>query len=153
MGKMKSNLDEREEQKLLRIEHNGCWLAFWGLLAVLMVQMVLAPNQPRVMAGEWLVFMVLALYLACACMKNGIWDRKCKPTIKTNLLMSALAGLMMGMLFFIISYVRYHHLIGSLATAFFMFFSVTILCFGALALSVKLYQRRLRKMDEKIEEE
>ena len=30
--KMKSNLDERQELKLLKIEHNGCWIAFWGLL-------------------------------------------------------------------------------------------------------------------------
>ena len=28
----KSNLDEMQEQELLKIEHNGCWLAFWGLL-------------------------------------------------------------------------------------------------------------------------
>ena len=28
----KSNLDEIQEQELLKIEHNGCWLAFWGLL-------------------------------------------------------------------------------------------------------------------------
>ena len=29
--KMKSNLDERQELKLLKIEHNGCWIAFWGI--------------------------------------------------------------------------------------------------------------------------
>ena len=34
--KKNSNLDERQEQTLLRIEHNGCWLAFWGLLAARM---------------------------------------------------------------------------------------------------------------------
>ncbi len=28
----KNNLDERQEQTLLRIEHNGCWLSFWGLM-------------------------------------------------------------------------------------------------------------------------
>lgn len=25
--KMKSNLDERQELKFLKIEHNGCWIA------------------------------------------------------------------------------------------------------------------------------
>lgn len=35
----KNNLDEMQEQELLKIEHNGCWLAFWGLLAVMAVQM------------------------------------------------------------------------------------------------------------------
>ena len=36
--KMKSNLDERQELKLLKIEHNGCWIAFWGLLIVMLIQ-------------------------------------------------------------------------------------------------------------------
>ena len=38
MKKTKSNLDELQELKLLKIEHNGCWLAFWGLLAVILTQ-------------------------------------------------------------------------------------------------------------------
>ena len=29
--KKKSNLDEMQELELLKIEHNGCWLAFWCL--------------------------------------------------------------------------------------------------------------------------
>ena len=36
----KNNLDERQEQTLLHIEKNGCWIAFWGLLAALMIQMI-----------------------------------------------------------------------------------------------------------------
>ena len=153
MKNRKSNLDERQELKLLKIEHNGCWLAFWGLLIALAVQMVLTPDNAKALIGEWIVFMVLALYLFVACMRNGIWDRKRRPTVKTNLLMSAAAGLVMGTLYFAISYIRYHHLIGSLATAAFMFFFVDVLCFGALMLSAKIYRKRLDKMEEKIEEE
>ena len=41
MKKTKSNLDELQELKLLKIEHNGCWLAFWGLLAVILTQIIL----------------------------------------------------------------------------------------------------------------
>ena len=37
----KNNLDEMQEQELLKIEHNGCCLAFWGLLVVMAVQMVM----------------------------------------------------------------------------------------------------------------
>ena len=153
MKKMKNNLDERQELKLLKIEHYGCWLAFWGLLIALTVQMVLTPDEPKAMAGEWIVFMALALYLSVACMKNGIWDRKIRPTVKNHLLMSAAAGVVVGILFFAISYVLYHHLIGSLATAAFMFFFVGVLCFGALMISAKICQKRLQKMAENIEEE
>ena len=40
MKKKKNNLDEMQEQKLLKIEHNGCWLAFWGLFIVLIAQFI-----------------------------------------------------------------------------------------------------------------
>ena len=38
----KSNLDEMQEQKLLRIEHNGFWIGFWGLVLAMAVQIALA---------------------------------------------------------------------------------------------------------------
>ena len=59
----------------------------------------------------------------------------------------------MGILFFAVSYIRYHHLIGSLATAVFMFFFVDALCFGALMLSAEIYRKRLKKMENEIDEE
>ena len=39
MKNVKSNLDEMQEAKLLQIEHKGCWLAFWGLLAAMIVEL------------------------------------------------------------------------------------------------------------------
>ena len=35
----KSNLDERQEEQLLRIEEKGCWFAFWALLLSMFVQL------------------------------------------------------------------------------------------------------------------
>ena len=61
--KMKSNLDERQELKLLKIEHNGCWIAFWGLLIVMAIQMIVGNDSIKNLAGEWAVFMSLAFYL------------------------------------------------------------------------------------------
>ena len=58
--KMKSNLDERQELKLLKIEHNGCWIAFWGLLIVMAIQMIVGNDSIKNLAGEWAVFMSLA---------------------------------------------------------------------------------------------
>ena len=100
----KSNLDERQEQRLLRIERNGCWLAFWGLLVAMGVQMVMSKGEDvgRV-AGEWIVFMVLACYMVWACMKEGIWDRRMKPDWKTNLIASLLAGVAMAVFFYLIT--------------------------------------------------
>ena len=57
----KSNLDERQEQELLRIERNGFWLAFWLLVAALLVQMVFAGNTMMAM-GESIILLVISLY-------------------------------------------------------------------------------------------
>ena len=47
MKKTKSNLDELQELKLLKIEHNGCWLAFWGLLAVILTQIAIGNDSKQ----------------------------------------------------------------------------------------------------------
>ena len=45
MRRKKSNLDEMQEQELLKVEHNGCWIAFWGLLAAIIIQSILFGSQ------------------------------------------------------------------------------------------------------------
>ena len=92
-----NNLDERQEQILLKIEHIGCWLAFWGLLAAILVQEVMYPGELRAIAGEWIVFMVLCIYILAGCLKNGIWDRRLKPNFRTNLLASFVAAVVVGL--------------------------------------------------------
>ena len=125
--KMKSNLDERQELKLLKIEHNGCWIAFWGLL---------------------IVFMSLAFYLWVACIRNGIWDRRLKPNFKTNVIVSSIAAVLTGIIWFSVSYRNYHKLIGSIATGIIMFVQVEILCLLALMIFSKIYKRRVQKLEE-----
>ena len=153
MKKTKSNLDELQELKLLKIEHNGCWLAFWGLLAVILTQIAIGNDSRQDLAGEWIVFMCLALYLTVGCIRNGIWDRKLKPNFKNNIMVSSIAAVVMGILWFIISYRNYHKLVGSIATGVIMFFSIEILCFLALTLTSKIYKKRLKKLEDDSEDE
>ena len=96
MKTRKNNLDERQEQIMLKIEHNGCWLAFWGLLTVFLLESLFLGFEFKTVIGEWIVFMVLALYMSIACMKNGIWDRRLKPNFLTNLAVSLIAGVVVG---------------------------------------------------------
>lgn len=147
MKKVKNNLDERQELKLLKIEHNGCWMAFWGLLAAMLLQMALGNNSLENLAGEWIVFMCLAIYLMAGCMKNGIWDRKLKPTLKTNTLISGIAAIVMGIIWFAISYRNYHNFMGSIMTGIFMFLSVGILCLVVLMIISRIYKRRIEKLE------
>ena len=57
---MKNKLDEMQEMKLRGIESNGCWFAFWALLAVIMIQLAMGAEMKQ-LAGEGSVVMCLAL--------------------------------------------------------------------------------------------
>ena len=142
----KNNLDEMQEQELLKIEHNGCWLAFWGLLAVMAIQMVMGVPGTQ-MLGEWIVFMVLALYLVIACLRKGIWDRHLKANRKTNLIISLLAGAAAGILITVsnpyLSEPLDYVLVAGISGGF-----TFVLCFIALSLSTKLYKKRREKLEQ-----
>ena len=142
----KSNLDEMQEQALLKIEHNGCWLAFWGLLAVMAIQMVMGVPGTQ-MLGEWIVFMVLALYIVIACLRKGIWDRHLKANRKTNLIISLLAGAAAGILITVsnpyLSEPLDYVLVAGISGGF-----TFVLCLIALSLSMKLYKKRREKLEQ-----
>ena len=150
----KNNLDERQEQLLLQVEHSGCWLAFWGLLAAIVVQMIAFGFDFSAIAGEWIVFMVLALYLSCGCMKNGIWDRHLKPNGKTNLLLSLIAALAVGLIIFFSVWGKFpdkpvgSSLSGLIAAAF-----TFVPCFVTLQLSAKAYRNKQKQLEEEPVEE
>ena len=142
----KNNLDEMQEQELLKIEHNGCCLAFWGLLVVMAVQMVMRVPG-RQMLGEWIVFMALSLYIAIACLRKGIWDRRLKANRKTNLIISLLAGAAAGILITVsnpyLSEPLDYVLVAGISGGF-----TFVLCFIDLSLSMKLYKKRREKLEQ-----
>lgn len=153
MKKNKSNLDEMQEMKLLKIEHNGCWFAYWALTAAILIQIVMGHTGIEYIGGECLVLVLLCVYLSVSCVKNGIWDRKLKPNAKTNVWMSLAAGGVMGLVWFITSYRNYHKLVGSIATFVFMFVSVFVLCFAALTLTTQIYKKRKNKIENQPEQD
>lgn len=143
----KNNLDEMQEQTLLRIEHNGCWLAFWGLLAVLLVEMMLNLGI-KAIAGEWIVFMVLAVYLTADCLRHGIWDRRLKADGKTNLIVSLIAGVAVAVTVALrvssfatepLDYV----IAGGISGV-----CTFLLCLAALSISTALYKKRKEKLEQ-----
>lgn len=147
--KQKSNLDERQEQALLRIERNGCWLAFWALLASLFIQQaVFGMGELKTVAGEWIIFMLLAVYLAAACIKNGIWDRRLKANPKTNLLVSLAAAILFAAVFAVVGYCNYRSLPGAAATFAVLFPGLFVVLFGALSLSAAMYKKRAKALEE-----
>ena len=148
----KNNLDEMQEQKLLKIEQNAYWLCFTGLLVAIAVQMILSADW-RLVAGEWIVFMLANVYVMIACVRAGIWDRRLKMDVKTNLLVSLTAALLFGALTFAASLVRYHKPQGSLAGAGISAVCCFVLCFAALQLSAHAVKKRQEALNAEPEDQ
>lgn len=153
MNKRTNQLDELQEQKLLRIEHHAAWFAFWGLLASIIIQTIMSGDDSlRTIAGEWIVFMCLALYMGIACIRSGIWDRTLRPNAKTNLLVSSISAAVFGMIFFASSFIKYQKFVGSICTGIIMFISIFVLTFVALTICASVYKKRAAKLEQEIEE-
>lgn len=155
MNNKKNNLDEMQEQKLLKIEHYGFWLAFWGLAAVIMLQVIMTKDISKIsteLAGEMLVFLLISIYTLVACLANGIWDRRLKPNSKTNFLLSLLTGTICGIIYFVSSFYKYGKLGGAIATGVFMFVVIFLLSFAALTFCVFIYKKRVKKIEADVEE-
>lgn len=152
MIKFKNNIDEMQEQKLLKIERNGCWLAYWGLVVAIIIQTVLGYSFQDLM-GEQIVFMCLAIYIFVDCIRNGIGGRTVLLNAKVNILISGISAVCMGILHFVISYIRYEKLAGSIATAIIMFLSTFLLLYVALAITTALLKNRVKKIEKNLDEE
>ena len=145
----KNNLDEMQEQKLLKLESRGFWLLWWGLLAAMAVQLLVYGVEAfRLLLGEWVVFMLSSVYVTAACIKQGLWDRKLKPNFKTNLLMSLLAGVVSGGFMGVYSYRSFGAAEAAFWTVALVGGCTFVLCLLALSLSAAAYKKRRQKLDE-----
>lgn len=154
MRKMKNRLDERQEQKLLQIEHNGCWFAFWALVLSLFIQqMIFGIREWKYVAGEWIIFMCLALYISIGCMKNGIWDRKLEPNAKTNFLVSLVAALLASLVFSVINYMNFQALEAAFWTFVILALILFVVLYAALSICVVILKKRVQKIEGNYEDE
>lgn len=149
----KNNLDEMQEQKLLKIEHNGCWLAFWGLFVVLLVQLIMYGWKGiRHMAGEWIIFMCLALYLVISCARSGIYDRYLKPSHKVSVISALIAGGLVWILQSVLIYRNYpDNFLGAAAGGLFtgvLTFVLTLIIMEITSALTKRRQEILEKEEE-----
>ena len=137
----KNMMDEMQEQAQLRIESAGYQVAFWGLLAAMVVQGILH-CPPASMAGEWVVFMTLCLYVLVREMRCGLWDRHLKPNLGTNLLLSLLAGAAMAV-FGLLVYDYWNWLMALLTGIV-----TALLVFGGLQLVMRMVKDRRKELDK-----
>lgn len=149
MKKRQNMLDEMQENKLMKIEGAGFWLAFAGLLAAIIVQVLVYPNL-RQIAGELTVFFIMSIYLIVLCLKNGLWSRTPVPTVKGNAISSAVAALAIGIILIARSQLILRNGL-SKEFAVTLFLSMAVVfggCFATLELTRVVYRRRRRQLDD-----
>lgn len=151
----KNNLDEMQELKLLKIESKGFWLGYWALFLSLAVQaFVYGPgNAGGILTGEFIVLLCMSLYLAGACLRNGIWDRHLQATPAVNIGVSLLAAAVTGVFNAIVSYRNYQSLSGAIATFVVTFFLIAIILSVTMCACTALYHRRRKRLEEEYDDE
>lgn len=143
-----SNLDERQELNLLRAESASFWLLYFGLLVALLVQAIVGMSFASI-AGEFVLLMLASVYVVAQCIRIGVWDRRLKPNLKTNLAVSALAG---GTIFLFTGgmVLRNTEMRMPLISALCGLGSGVLtfgLCLGLLSLCAWSYRRRVEKLE------
>lgn len=145
----KNNLDEMQELKLLKIESHGFWLGFIGLFLVIAVQAFLygPEHTENALAGEFIIFLCMGLYLMGGCLKNGIWDRHLKATPAVNIGFSLLAAVITALFNGIVSYRNYQDLPGALIVFAITFLLVGVTVSVALCVCSALYHRKKKLLE------
>lgn len=92
MKMYRTNLDEQQEQKLLRIESCGFWMAYWGIMIVLFINMIFVDN-PIAIYSLWALFMLISIIVGVCCINEGICDRRLDMSKKTTALLSLTGAL------------------------------------------------------------
>lgn len=146
-------LDEMQEQKLLKIESHGVWIAFSLLVISMLVQIAYA-NYTKTeahVAGEMITFFILDIYILFSCIKNGIWARSIKASNKTNAIGALVAGIIVGLLN---AFTFPHETEQAIVGAFIMSALFTgILTYILLQICMSITNKRRNKLDENDDEE
>ncbi len=95
--KRAGNLDEMQNQKLLKLEEYGFWIMFWVLLVSIIVQFMAGAGIKEVI-GEIIAFLMGSVYLAITTLRNGLWTRSSAPSRKGNALVSMIPAAVIGAL-------------------------------------------------------
>ena len=159
----RSNLDELQEQKLLKIEEKCFSIAMGGMIILLLAELIL----PLVIDSLDRSTMYTCALMTCAlfvilcgvevilCMKNGIWSRKLKPNNKTNIATSIISGCAAALVVAVVRFIDdgfaqpHHIVIGALLTGAFTF----ALCFGILSIVKHSFNKKQAKIDKDLDRE
>lgn len=150
----KSNLDEMQELKLLKIESRGFWIGFFGLFLAIAAQIfIYGPENAGNTLGEFIICMCMGVYLIAGCLRNGIWDRHLPSTPAVNIGLSLLAAALAALFNAVLSYRNYQSISGAFAVFVVYFLMLSAVLSATLCICSSLYHRRRERLEEEADEE
>ena len=148
----RDKLDEQQEQKLLKIESRGLYLAYIGLLVEMVAKMLLT-RSAQMPTGEWILFMLLSVYMIVACTRAGIWDRRLDTSRRTSVIVAGAAALLTGAFMALVVYLRGKDPLAALAVCALATLVCFVLCYLGQRLGVILVRKRQEKLNAEPENE
>ena len=108
----------------------------------------------RYVLGEWIVFMVLCVYVLAGCIRNGLWDRHIKPTMKNNVIASLIAAGAIFLFTFIMIIRNFPDKpVGAVAAGLFSAAVVFVLCLIALSAAKRATEKKQEELEKEDPEE
>ena len=142
-----NNLDEMQDQKLLKMEEYGFWIMFWALAIAIVVQLIIDSTLKEVV-GEIAVLLIGSIYIAATSLKNGLWTRTSIPSMKGNAITSIVPAVLLAAIH-IIKMIRSESFNTSnvLFTVAIMV-AVYVACFAVLEAFRAMYKKRRAELDD-----
>lgn len=155
---MKRKIDERERMEMFKVEHYFFWFAFWGLLAALLIQQLFLGLDFSHVAGEWIVFMVMAVGSCIGYARKGIYDGGIsKPGTKSYAIYSFAGSLLFSIVIGLGMYFRWKTSIGvtlgCIAICFTFLFALLFVCLWATGTWIKKRRKKLEQVYDDLEDE
>ncbi len=100
------------------------------------------------LAGEFIVLMLMGIYLMGGCLRNGIWDRHLPATPVVNIGLSLLAAAIASLFNAVCSYRDYQSASGAFAVFIVYFFMLGTVLSVTLCICSALYHRKKRRLEE-----
>lgn len=154
----KKKIDERQQAELNRVTGIGYWIAFYLLLAAIIWEGLIQGRPFADWQAEWIVFMILAVYEVAASFRIGVWT-ECQPapTPKSSALYALSGSVIFAVIF---TFSRWLHLeeanrspVGLACTFAVWMVLLFVLFFGAFLVIGTLFNRRERRLKQKMDQE
>lgn len=154
----KKEIDERQQADLNRVTSYGYWIAFYLLIAAILVEGIILNRPFREWAVEWGVFMIIAVYEVIACIRIGVWtETRQKPEKKDYVRYSLIGSTLFSIVFTLGYYFRLkpeNRTFAGIASMFvYWFVLLTVLFLIAYFIGGGIYNRRKKKIEEELDKE